>query len=116
MIKIIASATATDASICNVLEPPAKGCQSGRGTQIDIPPDWQDRIASGKDVPGCTYARLESDGSLSVDDRIQINASRQDLVNNLTTDQRSQVAQLNVKLATAIIADSLEVPDAPVAT
>ena len=36
-----------------------------------IPPDWQTRIANGQDVPGCTYARIEADGTLTVSDTVQ---------------------------------------------
>ena len=36
-----------------------------------IPSDWAERIAVGHDVPGCTYAKVELDGSVLVSDVAQ---------------------------------------------
>jgi hypothetical protein len=76
MNKLIQAATRTDVALLNTIEPPQKGEHVGGGVHVVIPDDWADRIASGEDVPGCTYAKLEADGSLLVDDRVQVELAK----------------------------------------
>ena len=71
------SATRADAALLNELEPPIRGVHVGGGLHVEIPEDWAERIAAGEDVPGCTYARIQADGSLLVSDSVQAELAKQ---------------------------------------
>lgn len=102
MTKLIASATQSDADLCNALEPPVPGCNAGGGLHIVIPPDFAARIAAGQDVPGCTYAKPAADGSLTVDDRVQVQLAVPAVVNALPAPIQANIAAFNAKLATSV--------------
>lgn len=102
-VKLIVNATQADADLCNALEPPSSGCNAGGGVHIVIPPDFAARIAAGQDVPGCTYYKPASDGSLTVDDRVQSQIAIPAVVNALSAPLQSQAASLVTKLATAVV-------------
>ena len=70
MSKQIKSATLSDAKFINQLIPQIKGVHVGGGIHVTIPDDWETKISNGEEVPGCSYAKIESDGSLSIDDLI----------------------------------------------
>lgn len=72
MMRQIKSATKADVDLLNQIEPPTRGVHAGGGIHVDIPADWAARIANGEEVPGCTYAKLQSDGSLLIDDLVQV--------------------------------------------
>ena len=114
MTKQITTSSAADAAICNILEPPTKGVHAGGGIHIVIPADWQTRIANAQDVPGCTYVRIESDGSAYIDDNIQTRAATPAVVNALTAPQQAQVTALNAKLAAAVVVAGAQVSQAEV--
>ena len=99
MEKIIQSAASDDVNICNQLEPPTKGVNSGNGIHVTIPSDWLSRITAGEKVAGCTYASIESNGSLIVSDVVQQKISVKAETKNL--DQQ-KVDALVQKLAVAI--------------
>ncbi len=65
------AATKADVDLLNSIEPPTKGVHVGAGIHVEIPDDWAERIAAGEDIPGCTYARVQEDGSLLVDETVQ---------------------------------------------
>ncbi|MEI9950796.1 MAG: hypothetical protein WDO74_17905 [Pseudomonadota bacterium] len=71
MTKLIKSATRADVDLLNAIEPPVKGVHVGGGIHVEIPDDWAERIANGEDVPGCSYAELQDDGSLLVSETVQ---------------------------------------------
>ena len=101
--QIASTAVQADVDLLNIVDPPSKGCPAGRGVQIDIPPDWQARIALGQVVPGCTQHHIEQGGSLYVTDRAVAQLLIPAVVNSLSAPQQSQVALLNAKLAVAQI-------------
>jgi len=70
-IKRIKAASKADVDLVNSIAPPVRGAHAGSGIHVDIPADWAARIASGEDVPGCTYAKPQADGSLLIDDLVQ---------------------------------------------
>jgi len=96
--KIVAVATPADVTVCNTLQPPVAGCNAGGGIHIQIPSDWATRIAQGIDVQGCTYARLESDGSLLVTDVVQ---TALNIPADVVGIAAAEVASLNARLAAA---------------
>ncbi len=112
MPKFIASGAAqADADLCNVVDAPARGCNTSLGLQIIIPPDWQARIAAGQVVPGCTYHALQQEGpvggpfvndALVVTDRAAAQLALPAVINALTLQQQTQAAALNTKLASAV--------------
>ena len=69
-MKEIKSASLDMVVIANSIIPPVKGVHVGGGIHVTIPDDWETRINNGEEVPGCSYAKIESDGSLSIDDLI----------------------------------------------
>lgn len=101
MIKQVSSAAQADADVCNALSPPTKGCHAGSGIHVVIPADWQARIAAGQEVPGCSYAHIESDGSLFVDSVVNANIAIPAIVNALSVPLQAKAAALQTKLATA---------------
>lgn len=70
-VKNIPMATSSDVQVCNLLVSPVSGCHAGGGLHIVIPSDFAAQVIAGNDVPGCTYVKLEADGSLNVDARTQ---------------------------------------------
>lgn len=110
MTTRIASATPADAALCNQLEPPARGVNVGGGIHVVIPDDWQARIAAGQDVPGCSYARIDADGSLVVSDVVQAQLAVPAIAQALPA---ASVADLDTKLAVAVSAGTV-VTDQPV--
>lgn len=108
-MKLIAVATQADADVCNALVPPVPGCNAGGGIHIVIPPDFAARIAAGQEVPGCSYAHLEADGSLIVSDRVVAQIAVPAVVNALSAPQQAEAAALNAKLATAVVVSSAQV-------
>jgi hypothetical protein len=101
--KIVAAAIQADVDVCNALEPPVKGCHAGSGIHIVIPPDFVARIAAAQDVPGCSYARLDADGSLYVDSRAQAQIAIPAVVSALSAPLQGQATALIAKLAAAAI-------------
>ncbi len=71
MNKQLKAATKADVDLLNTIEPPIRGVHVGGGIHVVIPADWAERIAAGEDVPGCTYAKVQADGSLLVDELVQ---------------------------------------------
>lgn len=110
--KLLAAATAADAQVCNALVPPLSGCNAGGGIHIVIPPDFAARIAAGQDVPGCTYAQVQADGSLQVDDRTQALLATPAAVQALAPALQTKAAALTSELATAVTVGSAQVADA----
>lgn len=102
-VKQIVLATQAEADLCNALAPPAKGCNAGGGVHIVIPPDWQALIAAGQDVPGCTYHRLDADGSLVVSDQAQARLAVPAVVNALPAPLQATAPALTAALATAVV-------------
>lgn len=115
-VKSIPMATSSDVQACNLLVPPVSGCHAGGGLHIVIPSDFAAQIIAGNDVPGCTYAKLEADGSLNVDARTQVLAATPAVVQALPAAQQTEVAQLNTKLATAAVVGSAQVSQAQLET
>lgn len=102
--KIIASgANQTDIDICNAVQVPTPGCSGGAGRHIVIPGDFLARIAIGQNVPGCTYSKLEEDGSLFVNDRVQLQISIPAIVQTLTPGQQTEVPLFVTKINSAVI-------------
>lgn len=99
MTAIISAATPADVSVCNTLDPPIKGVNVGDGIHVVIPDNWADLIAQGVDVPGCTYAAIQGDGSLVVSDLVQAELLQPAVVQGLPI---AEVTDLNTKLATAV--------------
>lgn len=106
-MKIVANCSQNDCVICNTFELPTSGCAAGAGVHITIPADFATRIASGQDVPGCTYSRLEPDGSLWVTANVeaQLNIPAQVLTlqaGAIRGEAASLLAKLNALSAVAI--------------
>lgn len=110
MTKVIVSATPADVQLCNQLEPPVAGCPAGGGIHVVVPDDWQAWIAAGQDVPGCSYARIDADGSLIVTDVVQAQLAIPAVAQALPA---ATVADLDAKLAVAVSAGTV-VTDQPV--
>lgn len=106
MTKSVTSAVQGDADVCNALSPPTKGCHAGSGIHIVIPSDWQARIAAGQEVPGCSYAHLEPDGSLFVDANVNAKIAVPANINALSAPLQAEAAALQAKLATATVISS----------
>jgi len=70
--KQIKAASKADVDLVNSIAPPVRGAHAGSGIHVDIPSDWSARIANGEDVAGCNYAKPQADGSLLIDDRVQV--------------------------------------------
>jgi hypothetical protein len=101
--KLIASgAIQTDADICNALDAPVAGTHVGGGLHVVIPADFSAQIASGKDVPGCSYARLELEG-LYVSDAAQTGAVAPNAVTKLTLAQAQELTNFKTKIASATV-------------
>ncbi|SRR6266581_5035475 len=98
MIKILPNATNYDVLICNIIVTPTKGCSIDDGTGVIIPDDWLNKIMEGKDVPGCTYYKIESDGSLFVDYYIQ---------NQLTDADVIQLLPINLQTRASLMLENL---------
>ena len=98
-MKIINSATKSDIDLINQLIPPTKGVNAGDGLHILIPENWNELIASGIEVPGCTYAKIDSDGSMAVDSVIEqkLNDSQK-----LNPDQKQKAIDLNARITTKV--------------
>jgi hypothetical protein len=64
MTKILLSRA--DCDKVNACVPPTAGVPVGGGIHIDIPADWQARIAAGIPVPGCTYVLPDADGAVTI--------------------------------------------------
>ena len=105
-MKVISNATIADAQACNVLVPPMRGAQAGGGIHIPIPDDWQARILAGQEVPGCTYAHLEIDGTLSVSDSAQAALLLPAITSGIPA---AEFVNLNTKLATAVVVGAISV-------
>lgn len=90
MTRLVANANPLDASICNAFDPPVAGCPSGGGIQITIPPDFAARIAAGQDVPGCSYAHVEPDGSLVVSSVVQAKLANAIQIQSLSPQQQAE--------------------------
>ncbi len=99
--KVVLLALQADVNVCNALLPPVKGCNAGGGTHIVIPSDFAARIAGAQNVPGCSYASLEFDGSLYCDIVLQSRINTSALVLALPPQQRSDAALLIVKINNA---------------
>jgi hypothetical protein len=99
MTKVVSSATQTDANVCNALVPPTRGADAGGGIHIVIPANFAALIAQGVDVPGCTYARVEADGTLVVSDQVQAQLAVPADVKSLPA---ADVADLAARLAAAV--------------
>ena len=106
MTKKVSSAVQGDADVCNALSPPTQGCHAGAGIHVVIPADWQARIAAGQDVPGCSYAHLEPDGSLFVDATVNAKIAVPANVSALSPTLQTEAAALQTKLAAAVIISS----------
>jgi len=100
--KLVAIALQLDADVCNALEPPRAGCHAGAGMHVVIPLDFAARIALGQEIPGCSYARLEVDGSLYVSDTAQAQLALPAVVNALPSAQKIEAPLLVIKLSTAV--------------
>lgn len=100
-IKSIANASITDAAICNLLDPPGAGCDAGAGLHVIIPANFVALIAAGQDVPGCSYSRVDADGSLVVSDAVQAKLATPSQVARLSAAQQAQAATLINELQTA---------------
>jgi hypothetical protein len=103
MSKLVATAAQADANICNVIRAPTQGCHAGGGIHVVIPVDWATRIAAAQDVPGCSYSRVEADGTMLVDDYQIAQLATPAVINSLTVPQQTAAAALNVKLSTAVV-------------
>jgi hypothetical protein len=64
--KVLSGVVQADVDISNNYDPPKAGAQGSIGVQVVIPVDFAARVALGQDVEGCTYTRVEADGSLYV--------------------------------------------------
>jgi len=106
MTKKVSSAVQGDADVCNALSLPTQGCHAGAGIHVVIPADWQARIAAGQDVPGCSYAHIESDGSLFVDAIVNTMIAVPANINALSAPLQAKAAALQAKLSIAIIISS----------
>lgn len=113
-LKLIAGAVQADADICNLLtvDPPKNGMHVGAGIHVVIPPDWQTRCVAGQKVVGCTYAQVESDGTMYVTDTAQAN---QAIPANVIGVNATALTNFRNKLAlavtvTATVAESKIVP------
>jgi len=108
-MKTINSATKSDIDLINQLIPPTKGVNAGDGLHILIHENWNELIASGIEVPGCTYAKIDSDGSMAVDsvieqklmDTSKLNAGDKVKVNSLS-------ARVADKVETAVKLESIQ--------
>jgi hypothetical protein len=107
MTKVIASAVLADASVCNALQPPTRGASAGGGVHIVIPANFAALIAAGQDVPGCTYARVEADGTLVVSDQVQAQLAVPADVKSLPA---ADVADLTARLAAAVSVATVDQP------
>jgi hypothetical protein len=101
--KQVATPVQADCDVLNVLSAPTKGCDAGGGLHIVIPADWQTRILAGQQVPGCTYHKLDPDGTLTVSSLAQTNIANPVLVNAMSLPQQTAAATLLTKLSTATV-------------
>jgi len=108
-IKTISGATQADADLCNVLDPPSKGCHAGGGIHVTIPPDWQARIAAGQDVPGCSYYRVAENGTIAIADQVPMQLAIPAVIAALTPPQQAEAATLTTKLSVAVVTAQMEV-------
>lgn len=96
--------------VCNALVPPTQGCSAG-ALRLNIPVDFAARIATGQQVPGCTYASLQpaTDAGglpltvLAVSDQIQAQLAIPAVVNALSAPLQTQAAALTTALQTAVV-------------
>lgn len=101
--RILSGAVQADADVCNAYDPPKAGAQGTRGLQIVIPGDFATRIASAQDVPGCTYARIDSDGTLDVSAVAQAASVGPSALSSLPVGLRPQLAVLLPKISAATV-------------
>lgn len=101
--KLVSAAVQTDADICNALDPPVAGCHAGMGPHIVIPADFATQIAAGKDVPGCTYAKVQPDSTLYVSDAVQTGVVAPNAVTKLTLAQSQELTNFKTKIASAVV-------------
>lgn len=104
--KIVAAATANDVGVCRALDPPTAGTNVGGNPHVVIPADFATQIASGKDIPGCTYAKIEVDGTLYVTATVQAKIVDSNATKSLPT---ADVTALQTKLATAVTVNASQV-------
>lgn len=93
-MNIILNASIQDANLINSIVPPQKGINVGGGIHIIIPDNWADLISQGIDVPGCTYAKVQADGSLPVADSVQV---------QLAADPRSVALETKISVAAPVV-------------
>jgi len=104
-LKRISGANTTDVDIANAVQLPSHGCDAGGGLHIVIPDDWQERIAAGQHVPGCTYSRLEADGSMEVSDFVQRQIAIPAVVQSLTPAQQLEAPAFVSKINSGVVID-----------
>ena len=104
--KLVPVATSKDVAVCLALDPPTAGTPVGGGIHVVIPPDFAARIALGQQVPGCTYAQLQPDGSLYVTDVVQTKIVDSNATKNLPA---ADVTALQTELATAVTVSAADV-------
>lgn len=102
--KQVSTAIQVDADVCNAVDPPKAGSPAGAGVHIVIPGNFASLIAQGQEVPGCTYAHLEPDGSLYVSSTVQTQLAIPAVINALPAAQQIEAPLLVTKLTTAVVA------------
>ncbi len=135
MAKLITSAVQADADVANALDAPVAGVHVGGGRHVTIPPDFAAQVASGRDVPGCSYHKVQPvysvqaldargdptgppptqiDTALVVSDAAQAKIVIPAEVANLAAPLRTQAPILQTKLAAGTVVLAVAAQDAVV--
>lgn len=109
MPKQISGAQASEAVVCNQLDPPVAGVNVGKGLHVIIPVDFVARILSGEKIAGCTYASVESDGTMVVDDVVLTRINDSQATSGLN---QTAVSSLKAKISLGIVIASLAIEGA----
>ena len=98
--SISSGAVQADADLCNAVDLPTLGCHAGGGLHVNIPGDWQTRIAAAQAVPGVTYYSVAG-GVLVVSAYCSAQLAIPAVVSALSVGLQAQAALIAIKLSTA---------------
>jgi hypothetical protein len=101
-MKLISGAVQADADICNrvTVDAPVSGVHIGPGIHVTIPVDWQTRCVAGEQIPGCSYATPEANGTMFITAKAEAN---QAVPANVAGANATALINFRTKLAAAAV-------------